>query len=223
MLMSSLSVMTLFVLGGAEARPAAGQEEALFNGRNLDGWRYYLDDHMVGIEDVWSVRDGLLICRGEPMGYIYTTRAFTNFRLVVEWRWAPGADPGNSGILMRIHDKPRPLPRCLEAQLMHGNAGDLFGFHGMELTGAQERLRKVEGHALGGDLTGVRKIEGNESEPGEWNAAEVVLEGGRVQVRVNGKLVNEAADVEITSGPIGLQSEGGEIHFRKVLITHLAE
>jgi hypothetical protein len=200
---------------------AAPQTEALFNGRNLEGWRCYLADHQVGLEDVWSVRDGLLICRGEPMGYLYTSRSFTNFKLVVEWRWAPGAKPGNSGVLLRINGAPKPLPRSLEAQLQSGNAGDFYGFHGMTIQGAADRLRTVAGHALGGDLTGVRKITGNEKEPGEWNRYEIELNGGQLKAWVNGQLVNEATDCEILAGPIGLQSEGGEIHFRKVELTRL--
>jgi len=108
--------LALVLLGGLLALPASGAESArkLFNGRNLDGWRAYLSDHRVGMEDVWSVHDGILICKGEPMGYLYTKEAFTNFRVNLEWRWAPGEKPGNSGLLMRINGKPMSLPRCLE-------------------------------------------------------------------------------------------------------------
>jgi hypothetical protein len=209
------------VLALVSSLAVASQPEALFNGRDLEGWRYYLDDHNVGLEDVWSVRDGLLICRGEPMGYLYTTRAYTNFKLVVEWRWAPGGKPGNSGVLLRINGAPKPLPRSLEAQLQNGNAGDFYGFHGMKIHGAADRLRTVSGHALGGDLIGVRKITGNEKAPGEWNRYDIELNQGHLRAWVNGELVNEATDCEIIAGPIGLQSEGGEIHFRKVELTML--
>jgi hypothetical protein len=42
-------------------------------------------------------------------------------------------------------------------------------------------------------------------------------------VWVNEQLVNEATEAEIASGPIGLQSEGGEVHFRKIVITPLED
>ena len=121
---------------------------------------------------------------------------------------------------MRINGKPMPLPRSLEMQLKSGDAGDLYGFHGMKLDGAADRLRTSKGDLIG-DLIGVGKIQANEKTPGEWNVAEVTLDGGKLEVRVNGMLVNEATDCELVAGPIALQSEGGEVHFRKVEITTL--
>ncbi|NLX13701.1 MAG: DUF1080 domain-containing protein [Phycisphaerales bacterium] len=197
--------------------------EKLFNGQNLDGWRYYLDDHAVGMEDVWSVRDSLLICKGEPMGYIWTKQNYKNFHLSLEWRWAPGTEPGNNGVLMRINGQPRPLPRCLEMQLRHQQVGDLYGFHGMNLAGDPARMREVKDHALGGHLRGVRMVETSEKEPGQWNQAEIVVDGGNIRVTVNDKLVNEATDAEVVAGPLGLQSEGGEIHFRNIVIRKLPD
>jgi hypothetical protein len=207
-------------LGTTVARSAEAEE--LFNRKDLTGWRSYLAEHNVGTADVWSVRDGILICKGEPLGYLYTEKNYTNFRMQVEWRWAPGQKPGNSGVLMRINGEPRPLPRSLESQLRSGDAGDLYGFHGMSIRGDKARAVEVKGHHLGGDLAGVRKIEGAEVAPGEWNRMEILLQGAELKVWVNGTLVNEATDCEIVPGPIGLQSEGGEIHFRLVRLTPLA-
>jgi hypothetical protein len=215
---SALVVLTLSL--SSTVAPAA-EAEKLFNGKDLTGWRSYLAEHNVGTEDVWSVKDGILICKGEPLGYLYTETDFKDFQLQVEWRWAPGQEPGNSGVLMRINAEPKPLPRSLESQLRSGDAGDLYGFHGMSIRGDKERAVSVKGHALGGDLSGVRKITRAEVEPGEWNRMEIRLEGSEIKVWVNGTLVNEATDCEVISGPIGLQSEGGEIHFRLVQLTPL--
>lgn len=85
----------------------------LFDGKSLDNWGAYSVDPKVEKEDVWSVRDGLLICKGEPMGYLCTKDDYKNFKLIVQWRWAPGTKPGNSGVLLRITGKPRALPRSL--------------------------------------------------------------------------------------------------------------
>lgn len=204
-------------------RPEAGTPRplVLFNGRNLDGWQAYLSQHHLTKDDVWRVEKGILICRGEPMGYLYTERDFTDFKLVVEWRWAPGKEPGNSGILMRINGEPRPLPRCLECQLKSGRAGDLYAFHGMRLGGDPDRLRRIPNHELGGDLTGIPRVGDPEKPVGEWNRAEITVQGGRIRITINGQLVNEGVDAEVVAGPIALQSEGGEIHFRRVEILPL--
>ena len=217
--LSGLLALGLFC-STPETASAAGTE-ALFNGKDLSNWEAVLEKPGVKKEEVWSVRDGMIICKGEPMGYIHTTKPYTNFRLAVEWRWAPGQKPGNSGILMRINGEPKPLPRCLECQLKSGDAGDLYGFHGMQIDGPSDRRRETKGHKLGGDLLGVKKISGNEKPPGEWNKAEIVAQGGELTVSINGQKVNEAIKCEVISGPIGLQSEGGEVHFRNVSLTPL--
>jgi hypothetical protein len=201
--------------------PSAGAIE-LFNGTDLAGW----DGHHVGenaaVADVWSVRDGVLVCKGEPLGYLHTTDAtYTDFHLVVEWRWAPGGEPGNSGIFMRVHGEPRGLPRCIEFQLKSGEAGDVFGFHGMKVAGDPERMKRIENHELGGDINVMSRIDGAEAAPGEWNRAELTLQQGELTAVINGTVVNRASGCEIVAGSVGLQSEGGEIHFRRVTLTPL--
>ncbi|MCX7818599.1 MAG: DUF1080 domain-containing protein [Kiritimatiellae bacterium] len=188
---------------------------------DLDQWDAFLAEPSARKGDVWSVRDGVLVCRGEPMGYLFTKAVYTNLRLRLEWRWAPGSAPGNSGVLLRINGEPRPLPRSIEVQLKSGDAGALYGFHGMALRGPEDRTFRREGHPMGGTLTGVRKAEAAEKEPGEWNSMEVELRGGILRVMVNGRQVNAAEDCEVVPGPVGLQSEGGEIHFRNVVIEAL--
>lgn len=212
----TLPVLASILLG----QSFAGDPIDLFNGKDIDSWKAVLAESGKK-EDVWKVQDGLLICKGEPMGYLATAESFTNFKLLVEWRWAPGGKPGNNGVLMRINGPERPLPRCIEAQLRSGDAGDVYGFHGMKIDGDAARLRKVTGHEMGGDLTGVKKIAPNENEPGEWNRYEIQLKGGDLKVWVNGKPANEATGCEIVAGPVGIQSEGGEIHFRTIRLTPL--
>jgi len=207
-----------------DAEPAVeSQPQAvdLFNGVDLSGWDYFLVEPDVAMEDVWSVQDGILVCKGEPLGYLFTKEKFTNFRLEVEWRWAPGTEPGNSGVLMRITGEPRGIPKAFEAQLMSGNAGDIYSFHGLKMDGDPARKSVTEGHELLGDFVGLKKIEAAEKEPGQWNLYEITFDGPNLTVFVNGIKVNEATDADVLAGSIGFQSEGGEIHFRKIRLTPL--
>ena len=199
---------------------------SLFNGKDLSGWTFFLVDPDAKMEDVWSVRDGLLVCKGEPLGYLATEDKFTSFQLVVEWRWAPGTKAGagkvpNSGVLLRINGEPRGVPRTYEAQLRSGDAGDLYGFWGMRLEGDPARARSRKGDAVLGDMSGVSKTEAAENPVGEWNRFEITLDGTKVSAVVNGRKVNEATVGDVLAGSVGLQSEGGEIHFRKVELTSL--
>lgn len=218
--------LTLIGLATSCSSPKARTSPAaleLFNGRDLAGWQATLAKPDVKMEEVWSVRDGVIVCKGEPMGYLYTTQSFTNFQLQVEYRWAPGqvATNSNSGIFSRINGEPRPLPRCIETQLKHGSAGDFYGFHGLRISGPAARFKHIPDHKIGGDLYGVSRARGSEQPDGQWNQVLILVNGPKIIAYFNGEKVNEATGLEVVGGPIGLQSEGGEVHFRSVRITPL--
>ena len=211
-----VAVVVLSIVGAAQAEDQKAAK-ALFNGKNLDGWSYHLVDPNVKMEDVWRVEDGVLICKGAPLGYLVTKEAFKDFCLVVEWRWPAGKEAGNSGVLLRISGEPIGfMPRCVEAQLKHGSAGDIWAFRGFSLTGPADRPRKIENHKELGTFVGVGKSKNAEKEQGEWNQYVIKLVGDTMTVEVNGERLSEASGLDVAAGPIGLQSEGGEIHFRKV-------
>ena len=119
---------------------------------------------------------------------------------------------------MRINGEPKGIPRSIEAQLKHENAGDLYGFHGMKIDGDPSRLRSGKNDVIG-EFVGVGRMETAEKAPGDWNVYEITLDGPSLTAFVNGTKVNEAKDCDVLAGPIGFQSEGGEIHFRKIALT----
>ena len=214
------------IAGTAVAADAPAQQ--LFNGKDLSGWSHSLVDPKVAMTDVWSVRDGVLVCKGEPLGYLYTNAEYTSFTLVVEWRWAPGAaaklgKTPNSGVLMRVVPEKKGVPKAYEAQLQSGSAGDVYGFWGYPLTGDAARGREAKGHELLGDMVGFRKIGGAEKPEGEWNRYEITFDGPDLTVVVNGVKVNSVSGASVVPGRIALQSEGGEIHFRKVELVPISK
>jgi len=193
----------------------------LFDGKTLSGWDYVLADPQVKMDQVWSVRDGILTCQGTPVGFIYKGPAVTDFRLVVEYRWPPGSEPGNSGIFSRISKPMQALPPTFEVQLKHGSAGDVLGLQGKQIAAGQPRFFSVSKHPLAGDIAGVAKTVDAEKPPGEWNWVEILAQGPRYSVTMNGKVINQAEGVEVVAGPIGLQSEGGVVQFRRASLTIL--
>jgi hypothetical protein len=72
----------------------------LFNGKDLTGWTYHLRDPDAKMEDVWRVEDGVLICKGRPIGYIRTKEDYGDYVLTLQWRWPAGSEGGNSGVLV---------------------------------------------------------------------------------------------------------------------------
>lgn len=212
-------LLGLAVAATASAAQPKGGAVALLEGNSLAGWAHVLADPAVPREKVWTLRDGLLVCTGEPIGVLYTEKHYTNFHLELEYRWAPGGKPGNSGIMSRITPGTGALPRTVELQLHHGNAGDVIGLQGFPIAeGGQPRWFERDSK-VAGKISGVKKAVAAEAPPGEWNRVELEARGDRYTVKLNGQVVNEVSGVEVRAGPIGLQSEGGEIHFRRVRLT----
>ncbi len=191
----------------------AAEPQLLFNGKDFTGWTFDIIDPTVKPESVWSVSEGILICKGRPPGVMRTVKDYSNYELNLEWRWAPGAKPGNSGVLIHA-SKPRQMfvwPKSVEVQLGHGNAGD-FWMIGETLTvpNAQPQGRRWW-----------KKGEGDEKPPGEWNSARIRCDEKKLTVWINGTLINKGLDLSAIQGAICLQSEGGEVHFRAIALTQL--
>ncbi|MBS0207729.1 MAG: DUF1080 domain-containing protein [Planctomycetes bacterium] len=66
------------------------------------------------------------------------------------------------------------------------------------------------------DVLGFRGKQDVESPDGQWTQMEVVCDGGRVTIYVNGTLVNEGFDAFPSAGKIIVQTEYAEIFFRKI-------
>ena len=188
------------------------QKTVLFNGKDFTGWKLHVDDENVNVDDVWSVKEGVIHCVGKPRGYMRTLAEYSNYRLHVEWRWT--AEPTNSGVLLHASGEDKVWPRCIEAQLKAGNAGDfvLIGHTGVTVGGKKyqddEKMYVVV----------AKKFESTEKAPGKWNEYDIYCEGDSILVCVNGKIQNAARKATDTKGWICLQSEGSPIEFRNIYI-----
>ena len=193
----------------------------LFNGKDLSGW---IDVNTS--PETWYVKDGLLICKGKPIGVMRSEKQYENFLLHVEWRhMEPG---GNSGIFAWSDALPfgNRLPKGLEIQMLEldwvklhtrkGKVppiayvhGELFGAGGLNAVPDNPRGRRS------------KSLENRCKGKGEWNTYDVVCVDGVVKLSVNGKFVNGISNVQWKKGYLCLESEGAEIHFRNLKIMEL--
>ena len=194
----------------------------LFNGKDLSNW---IDVNTS--PDTWSVKDGLLVCTGKPIGVMRSTKMYENFILVVEWRHMEAG--GNSGVFLWSDAKPEGnrLPRGMEVQMLelewpyihaHRNgkprhlgyvSGELFGAGGMKAVPENPRGNRSMSYEM--------RCKGK----GEWNRYVVVAVDGTVKLSINGKFVNGIREADGRKGFLCLEAEGAEIHFRKVSIMEL--
>ena len=190
------------------------QRTALFNGRDFTGWKLYVHDENVNVDDVWSVKDGVVHCVGRPNGYMRTLAEYSNYKLHLEWRWPEV--PSNSGVLLHASGEDQVWPRCIEAQLKSGDAGDfvLIRHTGITVGKMYQDDEKM--------YISVKKKHGsNENAPGEWNSYDICCQGDSIMIYVNGLLQNAGRKVTDTEGWICLQSEGSPIEFRNIYIEPL--
>lgn len=221
-ILSGFLLLSALALAPVRAEGPAGFRD-LFNGKDLSGWVNVNTD-----PDTWSVRDGMLICKGKPIGVMRSDRQYENFILHVEWmHMEPG---GNSGVFLWSDAKPVPekrLPLGLEVQMLElewpnlhrdkqGNPqpvayvhGELFGANGLEIVPDNPRGKR--------SMSFENRCKGR----GEWNTYDVVAVDGVVKLSVNGKFVNGVSQANVRKGYLCLESEGAEIHFRNIKILEL--
>jgi len=198
--------ITLILLIAVGCKSQSQSRTHLFNGEDFSGWVFVLQDEAVDPATVWSIREGVIHCIGQPYGYMRTETVFADYRLHVEWRW-PEVE-GNSGIFVHMQEPDQVWPPQIECQLQSGNAGDFVAFQGVSFNELERRV--------------VRKREESSENPlGQWNVGEIVCRNDTIRVFINDVLQNEATGTTISSGRIGLQSEGQPIEFRNVYIDAL--
>jgi hypothetical protein len=191
--------------------PRQGKSEAieLFNGRDLTGW--------VGHAELWSVRDGAIVGHNtEPVKvstYLLTDRKdFTDFRLLATVKLVESEM--HSGIAMWGRNAPEHGDKYTFAgHLVMFPSGwgfyDLFGRGGLPVDGGP--AKKV-GHQH------------------DWNDLEILAQGNRIRLAVNGTQVVDWRDPKADAmyeGPIGLQLHSNmvpqEIHFKNLKLTTFPE
>jgi hypothetical protein len=195
----------------ATTEPWEDDAIALFNGKDFEGWHIYLQNADADPENVWQVKNGEILCSGNPTGFLRTKQEYRDFKLTLAWKWPQ--KPGNSGVLLRMSGEEKIWPPCMEAQLMHRRAGD---FVGMGCTFNENKAK--EGSPISYTP---RMNDSSEKELGGWNTYEITCKGDTIEATVNGRLQNRATGVTIHKGYIGFQSEGVPIMFRNIKLTPL--
>jgi hypothetical protein len=187
----------------------------LFNGTNLDGWGFVLNKPEVKPADVFSVKNGVIAIAGDPFGYMYTEKEYSDYHLHVEWRWP--VEASNSGIFLFVQDEKKVWSNAIECQLSAGDAGSFVLLAGSDL--AEFQLPAGQQRPAFPVLK--KKEASSENPTGEWNNADITCENGTITVYINGVFQNKGTNSLHKQGRIALQSEGKEVWFRNVRITPL--
>lgn len=202
---------------------------SLFDGKTTNGWHAY---NKTGIGKAWKVEDGALRLDAASKkegqtegGDIVTDQEFEDFHLKLDWKISP---KGNSGVIFYSKEDPQ------YAQMWH--------------TGPEMQILDNDGHSDAqihkhrtGDLYDLIESKEAVKPVGEWNTAEIVSKGGKLDFYLNGqhtlsttmwddnwrrmiaasKFKDMPAFGTIRKGRIGLQDHGDDVWFRNIMIKRL--
>lgn len=214
----------LGILGLSSCGPGGEQSEAgfmpLFNGENLDGW--------VGNKQSYEAVDGMIVVNPDAAGEqgsggnLYTEKEYSDFIFRFEFQLPPG---GNNGL--GIH---APL---------EGDAA-YVGKEIQILDNTAEIYADLEPYQYHGSVYGIIPAKRGYLKPvGEWNEEEVIVQGSKIKVILNGTTIldgdfleagkNGTMDgkdhpgLERTKGHIGFLGHGYVVKFRNIRIKDLSE
>ncbi len=187
----------------------------IFNGKDLSNWNFVVENDAVPGDQVYTVKDGQISIKDEPLGYMYTKEKYDNFTLELEYKWA--VEASNSGIFVLIEDPKNPFATGIEIQLAAGKAGDfvlLAGSDMLEYTLPEGVTERPKFPVI------AKKQPSSELPAGEWNKVRITVKDSVIDVYVNGVHQNTGTGT-VREGHIGLQSEGKEILFRNLALTKM--
>jgi hypothetical protein len=185
--------------------------QPLFNGKDLSGWTL-VEKHGTG----YLVEDGKIVCPRDGGGNLFTEREYGNFVLRFEFRLEEGS---NSGIGIRSPLKGDAAYAGMEIQILDHDAPVYRG--------------KLKPSQMHGSIYDVFPAKTGHLRPtGQWNEEEIVANGNRITVKLNGAVIVEAdlstvTDPEVlkrhpglrrTSGHIGLLGHNTRVEFRNLRI-----
>ena len=201
--MMKTATLALLVLGLAHVATTTTAAEKAAGFDALDNFK---KDFFVATGDAksWKVNGEVSECNGKPNGYICTKKSYENYLLTFEFRYPKQA--GNSGVLNYISGKHKVWPACVEVQGHYDNLGMIFAMGG------------AKGPRNNGDAAARKKARKPHT---QWNKFEITSSKGVLTAKLNGTLIGKSGPYVVRKGPIGFQSEGAPIHFRKFLIKKL--
>ena len=170
-------------------------------------WGFYSGKKDAKLENTWVLKNeaqagSYLVCSGQPYGYISTKKSYENFEFGLEWRF-PTDENGNSGVLLFTSGDDQIWPKAIQVQLHQPAAGSIFPTQGAK---SKNRLSNVAMVSKGVN---------------QWNTCVIRCIDGTVNVRINDMELGQVVECEPSVGKIALQSEGSEVHFRRIWIREL--
>ena len=214
-LLAFLTLASIFATARSADKEIPEGYEPLFNGKDLTGWKVHQ-----GKMEAWGVDGGLLFTTGSGGGWLLTEKEYADFELRLEYRWEKAG--GNSGVALRAPQKGRISETGMEIQLI-----DDAGYEKVH----KYKLKPTQQTGAIYDVVPPSKLPGKG--PGEWNRMRILARGRKITIELNGQVITDAdldqytdhftkhPGLQRAKGRLGLQSHGGRVEFRNLLVKPL--
>jgi hypothetical protein len=202
-ILSNLLVISLLLVA-AEAIAQTSKSDtgekgfvALFDGKSLNGWKL-----MRGRGPGYVARDGVLVCPLDGGGNLYTEKEYANFVFRFEFKTEPG---GNNGVGIRAPLDGDAAYQGMEIQILDDGHEKYKG-----------KIKSEQHHGSVYDTIPART--GFLKPAGEWNTEEIMAQGSRIRVTLNGVIIldadlNMVKEAEVLKKHPGLKNKTGHIGF----------
>ena len=158
---------------GLVALALSAQERPLFNGKDLNGWKYLPNqDGQPDTPAGFTVIGGMIHTQPGKGILLYTREKLGNGTIHIEYRMS--TDTGNSGMFIRIPETPTSEQYAIN--------------HGIEV---QIDNNDNEWHRTGVLYSMTKAMASPGKGANEWNAMDIKMDGLRTMVTVNGVLVTD--------------------------------
>jgi len=177
-----------------------GETKALFNGKNLEGWK---------IENggTFFVENGLLkINKGT--GWLRSVDTFKDFTLTTEVRFLE--EEANSGVFVRTG------PTSKSDENGWPDNGYQVQLQDNLVPPAPLATMIPYGAPPFEHVSDLEKIKATYTGLNEWQILEITCVGETMTVKLNGELVTISVSIQNLDGHIGIQGENGVLEFRKI-------
>ena len=181
---------------------------SIVKGNTFDGWSGPLDNY--------EIKDGVISCKPEKGGTIFTDAEYSDFVVRLEFRLPPG---GNNGLAIRYPGEgDTAYVGMCELQVLDSEHADFKSLDD----------RQYHGSAYG--MKGAHR--GYMREPGQWNFQEVTVKGSTIKVELNGNVILDCDLNDVTeyldnkthpgkdnkSGHFGLAGHNDPVEFKNLEI-----
>ena len=189
--------------------------EALFNGKDLTGWKVNKGGNM----KVWGADKGILYVEGGGGGWLMTEKEYDDFELRLEFKLP---EKGNSGVALRSRMEGNPAFEAgMEIQLLD-DIWHRINYQDLKVSQLTGSIYDIQGPSK----DALKPI-------GEWNKMRIVAKGKQITIELNGtKTVDANLDnyknknkshpgMLHDKGHLGLQSHDGRVEFRNLYVKPL--